>query len=197
MYTNRDSGFHPQGVGRAVPVAKATTATLRIRDSVRCRTVGFIRSSLPRPKSLKGVSLIELIMFIVIISFALTGIMLVSNQTVGHSADTLLRKQALAAAESLLEEIEARPFSGGTVGSVTKTNRQSPHIVLDYNNFATSGVFDIGGTAVSGLGSYYVAVSVASHVMGGLPQADAMQITVTVTPPAGSGVAVTGYRTNY
>ena len=63
--------------------------------------------SLPKtnPSCQRGVSLIELIMFIIIISIAVTGVLLVMNRVSGHSADTLIRKQALAIAESLLEEI--------------------------------------------------------------------------------------------
>lgn len=58
-----------------------------------------------------GVSLIELIMFIVIVSVALAGILLVMNTTTKSSADPLLHKQALAIAESLLEEVELMPFT--------------------------------------------------------------------------------------
>ena len=43
-----------------------------------------------------GIGLIELIMFIVIISFAISGILLVMHNVTGHSADALVRKQALA-----------------------------------------------------------------------------------------------------
>jgi len=59
----------------------------------------------------RGVSLIELIMFIMIISVAVAGLMLMVNNSAGHSADTLLRKRALAVAESLLEEVESMPFT--------------------------------------------------------------------------------------
>lgn len=147
-----------------------------------------------------GISLIELIMFIVIVSIALAGIMLVMNQTVGHSADTLVRSQAQAVAESLLEEIEAQPVSGVTSCSstpVVSTVRAFPYKICDYNNFASSGVFDLSGTPVSGLGDYDVAVSVASSVLGNIPQGSAVQITVEVTPPAGSSVVATGYRAAY
>ena len=66
----------------------------------------------PAPtRSQRGISLVELIMFIVIVSIALAGILLVMNQVTGHSADTLIRKQALAIAESLLEEVELMPFT--------------------------------------------------------------------------------------
>lgn len=59
----------------------------------------------------RGISLIELIMFIVIISVALTGILLVMNIVTRNSADPLVHKQALAIAESLLEEVELMPFT--------------------------------------------------------------------------------------
>lgn len=59
----------------------------------------------------RGISLIELIMFIVIVSVALAGILLVMNVTTRSSADPLIRKQALAIAESLLEEVELMPFT--------------------------------------------------------------------------------------
>jgi MSHA pilin protein MshD len=59
----------------------------------------------------RGISLIELIMFIVIVSVALAGILLVMNVTTRGSADPLVHKQALAIAESLLEEIELMPLT--------------------------------------------------------------------------------------
>ena len=59
----------------------------------------------------RGISLIELIMFIMIVSVALAGILLVMNVTEKSSADPLVHKQALAIAESLLEEIELMPFT--------------------------------------------------------------------------------------
>lgn len=59
----------------------------------------------------RGISLIELIVFIVIISVALTGVLLVLSTAVKSSADPIIRKQALAIAESLLTEIEQQPFT--------------------------------------------------------------------------------------
>lgn len=59
----------------------------------------------------RGVSFIEFIIFVVIISTALIGILEVMNLAATHSSDPLIRKQALAIAESLLEEVELMPFS--------------------------------------------------------------------------------------
>ena len=58
-----------------------------------------------------GVTLIELIVFMVIIGVGVVGLLSVTNSTIMHSADPMLRKQALALAESLLLEIEQRPFT--------------------------------------------------------------------------------------
>ena len=58
-----------------------------------------------------GISLIELIMFIVIVSVALAGILLVMNVTNKSSADPLVHKQVLVISESLLEEVELMPFT--------------------------------------------------------------------------------------
>jgi MSHA pilin protein MshD len=59
----------------------------------------------------RGISLIELIMFIVIVSVALVGILTVMNVTTKGSADPLVHKQALAIAESLIEEVELMPLT--------------------------------------------------------------------------------------
>lgn len=58
-----------------------------------------------------GISLIELVIFIVVVSIGVVGILSVMNVTTKASADPLLRKQALAIAESLLEEIELQAFT--------------------------------------------------------------------------------------
>lgn len=58
-----------------------------------------------------GISLVELIMFIVIVGVALAGILLVMNVTTKNSADPLIHKQSLAIAESMLEEVELMPFT--------------------------------------------------------------------------------------
>lgn len=59
----------------------------------------------------RGISLIELLMFIVIISVALVAILRVQMQSSNMSADPQMRKQALAIAEGLLEEISLARFT--------------------------------------------------------------------------------------
>lgn len=58
-----------------------------------------------------GLTLVEVIMFIVIISVGVAGLMMTMNTVLKRSADPMLRKQSIAIAESLLEEIELQPFT--------------------------------------------------------------------------------------
>src|SRR2546423_3241227 len=66
---------------------------------------------LAEPSRARGVTLLELIVFIFIVSTALVGILnslYVSNRL---SADPMIQKQALAIAEALLEEVQLQPFT--------------------------------------------------------------------------------------
>ena len=58
-----------------------------------------------------GFTIIELIMFIVIVSVALAGVLTVLNLTAKSSSDPVVRKQALAIAEAVLEEVMLQPFT--------------------------------------------------------------------------------------
>lgn len=59
----------------------------------------------------RGVSLIELVIFIVVIGIAVAGVAGMMTRVMSGSADPMPRKQALAIAESLLEEVTLMPYS--------------------------------------------------------------------------------------
>jgi len=59
----------------------------------------------------RGMTLIELIVFIVIVSVALVGVLTVLNVTAKSSGDPMIRKQMLAVAEAVLEEVMLQPFT--------------------------------------------------------------------------------------
>jgi MSHA pilin protein MshD len=63
------------------------------------------------PRRQGGLSLVELLMFMVIVSIAVMGVLQVMRLTTRASADPLARKQALLIAESLLEEVELAHFT--------------------------------------------------------------------------------------
>ena len=61
----------------------------------------------PLGSRLRGFTLVEVLIFIVIVGIAMAGILSIMNLTSVASTDPMRDKQALAIAESLLEEIES------------------------------------------------------------------------------------------
>ena len=59
----------------------------------------------------RGFTLIELVIFIIVVGVGLAGVLSVFNLTVFRSADPMVRKQMLSIAEALLEEVAMQPFS--------------------------------------------------------------------------------------
>jgi len=59
----------------------------------------------------RGLSLIELLVFIMVVGIAVTGVVSVFSLNARTSADPMVRKQALAVAEALLEEVLAKPYT--------------------------------------------------------------------------------------
>lgn len=152
-------------------------------------------------KAQRGISLLELILFIVIIGIALGALLSVLNITTQASVDPLLRKQALSIAESLLEEVELHDFAnpaGGFTGAATQANRALFDDVMDYNGFTTTGIYsaDGSGASITGLADYNVSVTVTPIAWLAVAN-DAVQITVTITPPNGQSLQAVGYRMNY
>ena len=152
----------------------------------------------------RGFTLIELIIFIVVVAAGLAGILSVMNTVVKSSADPMIRKQTIAIAESLLEEILLKEYSspsGGTnVGAVcaaatgTRVNWDN---VCDYKGYTTTGISDILGSTVALLSAYNIspAVEVVLQPAGSsdLTGVAAKKVTVHVTGPQGT-VSLTGYR---
>lgn len=157
------------------------------------------------PARRRGFSLVEVIVFIMIVSVALVGVLSVMNLTTQRSADPLVRKQAIAVAESMLEEVTLHAFAkptGGFAGPYTLANRSLFDSISDYNNFTTSGVYLIDGvTAISGLAGYTVLVTVTPTILGPaasqIAAANSSLINVSVTGPDAVTVVVSGFRTAY
>ncbi len=173
-----------------------------------------------------GLTLIELIIFIVVIGVGIAGITLTYNTVVRHSADPMVRKQALSIAESLLLEIEQQPFTwcdpqdakvatatsaadcatnnqsnlaGPTPNSETRGSTTDPFDnVADYGGITNVAASDIlGANSVAGY-TVTVRVTQAGGVapFAGIPADAVLRIAVTVS---GSGETVTlvGYRARH
>ena len=140
----------------------------------------------------RGFTLVELIISMVVVSIALGGVLMVMNYTVRHSADPMLQHQAVAIAESYLEEVLLHAYSDpdGTTGE----SRSQADDVDDYNGLTDAGARDQSGTAIAGLEAYTVSVNVNGDNLNGVP---CKKVTVRVTHPAGVDLSLSGYRANY
>ena len=83
--------------------------------------------------STRGLTMVELIIFIVIVSIAIAGVLLVMNVTTARSGDAQLRKQALSIAEALLEEVESARF---TYCDPQSTNATDPALPTSPNVYS-------------------------------------------------------------
>ncbi len=145
----------------------------------------------------KGFTLIELVIAMVVLAIAMSGVMLAINYATSHSADPVLRQQALAIAESYMEEICLKAVSDPD-GTDSETLRALYDDVDDYHGLNDSGARDVYGNLLSGLSGYSVAVSAIAQSFG--PTAATVsgyRIEVTVTDPAGQALTLSGYRADY
>jgi len=138
-------------------------------------------------RSQAGLSFIELVASIVIISVATFGLMLAVTSTVNRSANPMVETQAAAVAGAYLEEAMLADFcdpafnpdgnsattcrnecatracSGGCGGTVfsAESGRASFDDVCDYNGLNDSGARDRNGNTIAGLSGYSVSVRIA------------------------------------
>lgn len=154
----------------------------------------------------RGLTLIELIIFIVVVSVGLTGILAVMNVTVRESADPVVRKQSLAMAEAILEEVLAKDFDPNSGYDTTvAANCANPDRALcddvdDYACFDGStanktiaGTETLGSSAIPGLAGLSATVAVAAVTVSGVAM---KRVTVTVTGGPDT-IAHSGHRADY
>jgi len=153
-------------------------------------------------RRMRGFTLVEMVVAMVIIGVGLGGVLLTFNTVVKSSADPMIQKQMVAVAEELMEEILLKPHAiGGTAPTnalaacgAAQSVRAGFDDVRDYHLYQTTGVCDVDGDAVAGLESYAVSVNVSSASWQGV--ADTLRIEVTVSR-GGENFHLTGWRTPY
>lgn len=148
----------------------------------------------------RGFTLVELIVFIVVVGVGLAGILAVSSNVVKASADPMVRKQTIAVAEALLEEIllkeYAKPAGSTVVGNAGGGARNLFDCVDDYNGYVTvGGIVDVSGHAETALASYNIAPAVDVSAIS-LSGVTLKRVVVSVTGPQGV-ISLTGYRGSY
>jgi MSHA pilin protein MshD len=141
----------------------------------------------------RGFTLVEMVVLITVLAIGLAGILLTFQVAVKQSVDPQLRKQSLAIAEAMLEEILLNSYDP-LPGTGSRANFDD---VDDYNGYTTGGggIVDINGVAVAGLSTYNVSVSVAATGLNSV--AEAKRVTVTVKDSQGHDLSLDGYRVRY
>ncbi len=149
-----------------------------------------------------GATLVELIIFIVIVSAGVAGVLLAINTATRGGTDPMIRKNALSIAEAMLEEVSLMPFTfcdaddaqattatSATIGAAgclatidgigpeageTRYAAATPFDhVDDYNGFNMNPIVDITNTAIPTLTNYSASVTVAAVAFGGIAANDA------------------------
>jgi MSHA pilin protein MshD len=164
-----------------------------------------VRFSPPARRRQRGVTLVEIVMFVLIVGIAVSSVLGTLSLTGGRSADALVQRQAVAIAESLLQEIEAQPFTAlspdGTAEAIgpepgeSRSSSTTPfNHVNDYHGYAMNGIVALDGSAIASLESYSASVTVSAQALGNIPATEGLLIRVTVTGPGGTPVSLTGFR---
>jgi MSHA pilin protein MshD len=173
----------------------------------------------------RGLTLIEVVVFIAVLAIGISAILVLYNRVTEASVDPVVRKQAVAVAASLLEEIQlhgytycdpddANVYTAAGTGACAQIENPGPEgetragaprfdNVNDYQGFsmAGAGMQSADGTPLPGLSAYAASVAIAQISPGELgpaiPDTEALRITVTVSGPAGVNVSLQGYRVRY
>lgn len=160
----------------------------------------------------RGLTLLELLVFIVIVGIAATAILTVMGNLTRQSANLLPEQQARAVAAGLLDEILAQPYTfcdpdapnaatataatpaacGGPTESglgpeagETRGGAMPFDNVNDYHGYAGAVSFP-DGSAAANLPGYTVQVRVqGAGAIGAVPATETLRVTVSVNGPAG------------
>jgi MSHA pilin protein MshD len=148
----------------------------------------------------RGVSLIELMVFVVVVAIGLGALLSVFNQSVMQSVDPVIQTKALEKGQALMEEILTRKFDENTpTGGVPACDSVDGVACL---GISPDGDYDDigdyhGFTDTDDAGFTVTAAVTAAGADLGIPATQARLIQLTVTAPAGKSVVISAYKANF
>lgn len=141
-----------------------------------------------------GVTLVELIVAMVIVGAAVAGLVAAFSSTARGSTDPAIRRQMMAIADGMMEEVLLKPFDA-PAGAAPGAGRANFDNVADFDGFERQPVTDVNDDPIAALARYRVRVQVEPAVLRQVPAGEALRITVTVTHPGIEAVVLRGWRT--
>lgn len=191
---------------------------------LRLASRGAARRASSGAARLRGFTLVESIVFLLVMAVGVVGLISSINTSVRHSADPLAQKQALAIAESLMEEIvsagftfcvpDAASFETATaadeancgVGKVEAAGPEGgePRPYDNVNDYVVSA-FDVAGdlpvsfpgASMPAPAGYTASVRIVEEALGGIAASESLRITLTVSGPGDTRVVLDSYRTRH
>lgn len=155
-----------------------------------------------------GVTLVELVITIVLISVAIAGVVGGFSLVVGRSSDTLFQSRTTAIGQAYLDEILSRRFDQETgTGGVPPYDdfcrvqpgggdRDTFEAVDDYDDIDGESPQLVSGAFGAEYSDYSVSVAINCDDSVGVGE-DAKRIDVTVEPPQGPDMVFTAYKGNF
>jgi MSHA pilin protein MshD len=151
----------------------------------------------PGARNQLGMTLIEVVIAIVVVATAVSAVLGVLSSSVARSADAMVIGQAIAIAESYVEEITLKPFVDPDAidGEAARIDFDD---VDDYDGLADSGARDQFGNPIAGLGGYTINVAVVpSAALPSVAAADALRVDVRVRFPPYVDYVLSSYKTRF
>lgn len=139
----------------------------------------------------RGVSLLELIVFIVVVSIALAALLAVFTQSASTNVDPIIRSRLVEAAQSRLDEVIALKYDEATpTGGVPACNSVDGAACTNTPDANANDVDDFNGATDAPYPNYQRVVTVTTDGSRKL-------ITVNVTAPDGQTLALSAFRYNF
>ena len=154
----------------------------------------------PLKAAQRGVTLIEVIVFIVVINLAFVAVMQIYGQAVVNTVDPIVRVRATELAKAALDDVLARRFdentpSGGIPACGSAQGEACVGITADAGY---DDVGDFNGYTDNSDANYPISITVTEAGGDlGLAASMARKITVIVGMPDGNQVALAAYKANY
>lgn len=176
-------------------------------------------------RRLGGFTLIETIVFLLVVGIGVAGLLSAMSTAIRFSADPLPQKQALALAESLMEEITSAGFTfcqpqDPNFLSATNTAQCTAALIENVGPDTISGVtetrpfdnvndyVDAFGTAksiaatdlssgIAAPAGYQASVTISEFGIAGISATESLLVKVTVTGPNNTRISLDGFRTRH